>query len=201
MAIKLNKLAAAISLVCVLPMASATVLSFDDLSGTNFFTSTYKGFNFGDNSPATNPWFYSDQASPFYTPKSGTHFVATDFTLYDSTNPAQATQAITSATAFKFDGAWFSGGDQIQYQLYSGSSLVYTSTPSATLTSTPMFVASGYTPLVTGVVVIGRQGFYGMDDFTYNTVAAVPEPSTYALLAAGLLAVGYVARRRQQRQG
>ena len=34
----------------------------------------------------------------------------------------------------------------------------------------------------------------------YGTVTAVPEPETYALLAAGLAFVGWASRRRQRRQ-
>ena len=34
---------------------------------------------------------------------------------------------------------------------------------------------------------------------TFNTVAAIPEPETYALLLAGLAGVGFAARRRKAR--
>jgi len=36
---------------------------------------------------------------------------------------------------------------------------------------------------------------------TFNTVAAIPEPETYALMLAGLAGVGYVARRRKEKAG
>jgi len=36
-------------------------------------------------------------------------------------------------------------------------------------------------------------------DYVLSSVAAIPEPSTYALMIAGLGAVGFVARRRARR--
>ncbi len=186
--------------------AQAAVLDFE-IPGFNFFTSNYQGFSFGDNSLATNPWFYTNASTSFYVPNSGTGFVATDFQLYNNSNPAEATQPIYNPTAFNFQGAYFSGGppDTITYRLYSGvqtipgsvagMSLVYTSPASAALTSTPTFIASTYSGFVNAVVIVTRQGFYAMDDFTY---APVPEPATYGMLLAGLAAVGVVARRRKQ---
>lgn len=201
------KAAVAAALVVSGASSQAVVLNFDNLPGFGFFTSNYQGFTFGDNSAATNPWFFTNTSTPFYVPSSGAGFVATDFQLYNNSNPAEATQPIYNPTAFNFQGAFFSGGppDTITYRLYTGvptapgslngMSLVYTSPASAALTSTPTFIASTYTGFVNAVVIVTRQGYYAMDDFTY---APVPEPATYGMLLAGLAAVGVVARRRKQ---
>lgn len=39
-----------------------------------------------------------------------------------------------------------------------------------------------------------------MDDFTYSSVAAIPEPETYAMLLAGLGMLGFAARRRKLKE-
>lgn len=187
----------AIALIATVPAVRADVLTFDDLpSGPAFFIANYHGFQFGTNDPQTTAWFHTDEASPFYVPHSGSTYIATDFTLYQ-VDPFTTTQPISSTTAFVFDGAWFSGGEQVHYELYSGGSLVFTSADSAVLTDVPIFVASGYAGLVDSVVIYGHQGFYVLDDFTYNARATdVPEPSGIALLGIGALACVLARRRR-----
>ncbi len=184
--------------------AQAAVLTFEDMlpfpTGEHFFVADYKGFKFGTNSVATNHWFYTDEVTPFYTPKSPTHFIATSGSpLFPFTGaPLEAAQSITSAVDFIFDGAWFSGFGQIQFKLYNNGILVHTSAVSGSLNdSTPIAVNSGYTGLVDELVVLGQQTFFAMDDFTFNTGRnLVPEPTSLALvLLAGAVGVG-AARRR-----
>jgi hypothetical protein len=177
------------------PVAQADVLNFDDLSGLQYFTADYQGFRFGSNNIDDTPWFHTQQANPPANPRSGATYLATDFRLFSGA-ALEATQPITSADPFTFDGAWFSGQDRVGFQLFRAGNLVFTLTDPAALTAVPRFVASGYTGLVDSVVVLGTQGFFALDDFTYTP--AVPEPQGAALLLAGLLAGGALARRRKR---
>jgi hypothetical protein len=190
----------ALALAAGLPnSANADVLSFEDLVGNlKFFTQPYHGFSFGNNDVDTNPWFYTSQASIYYKPKTGVKYVATDYQLYGQA-PFEATLPITSDTDFVFNGAWFTGGAQVRYDLFLNGALVHTSADSPELTAVPVYLASGYNGLVDAVVVRGTQGYYAMDDFTFNA-SLVPETSTGALLACGLLAMGFRLARRPRRQ-
>jgi hypothetical protein len=190
-----RKTALAVVIGCIGSAAHADVLNFDDLGNAlRFFTANYQGFKFGTNSAADTAWFHTGTATVDYTPHSGRVFAATDYQLYDNENPWEATQGITNTVDFTFDGAWFSGGDQVRYQLYNNGALVYTSADSAMLSAVSSWVPSGYTGLVDEVVIVGRQGFYAMDDFTFNS--PVPEAGSLALFSAGLLALGALIRRR-----
>lgn len=64
----------------------------------------------------------------------------------------------------------------------------------------PGVTATHFTPAVSGETLVLRWGPDGYDvgvDNIQINVSAVPEPQTYALMAAGLLAVGAIARRRR----
>jgi hypothetical protein len=184
------------------PVANANVLTFDDLSGSAYFTSTYDGFSFGNLDGQTNQWYWSDAVDSAYPARSGSTTVSTDASLFNGL-PSEDAMAITSATQFIFQGAYFSGPSatltgtpaEISYKLYDGSTLVYTSAPSAALDDVSTFVASGYTGDVTSVVISGPQGYYAMDNFTFS--AAVPEPMTTAMMLAGIGALGFLARRHR----
>lgn len=178
--------------------AAADVLTFEDLGGTlGFFRAPYRGFSFGDNNPQSNPWFYTNEVNPYYKPKSGSKYIGTDYLLYPNNASLTPTQPITRATDFVFDGAWFSGAEFVQYKLYLDGRLVHTSAVSAELTNVPQFVASGYDQAIDSVVVLATQGYYGMDDFTFNS-APVPEVGSGALLAGGLLTLGAFLRSRRR---
>jgi hypothetical protein len=192
--------------VVAVPAANAVeVLTFEDCgcSATSIFTTEYKGFSFGNLNVNTNDWYWAQATAPFGA-SSGTTNVSTDASLYNDL-PFEDSSAITSATDFKFIGAAFSGFDfnadgseaKVKYKLYNNGQLVFTSEASSQLSDTATFFSSSYGGLVDAVVISGPQGYYAMDDFT---VSAVPEPSTYAMMFAGLAALGAVARRRKQNQ-
>ena len=185
---------AALVLFCAASPTKADVLNFDDLNGFDFFTQDYHGFRFGNNDPQTNTWFYSNLDEPDFPPKSEPVSIATDVNSY-SGGLFEPSEAITSMTPFQFTGAWFTGFDQVRFQLYFNGVLVATSATSDTLTRTPFFLTSGYAGPVDALVIEGSQGFYALDDFTFEPI---PEPATVGLLLSGL---GFlvVVRSRQRR--
>ena len=70
----------------------------------------------------------------------------------------------------------YGGNGGTAFILFDGLTQVWTS---ATLvqSSTPTFLASGYSGLVTSVEVAGYNGYYVLDNVTYST-GAIPEAGT-----------------------
>lgn len=179
--------------------AQAEIISFENLGpGAQFILSTENGFDFGTNNIFDTAWFYSDQANGAYQPHSGSTFLATDASSY-SGQSYEAAQAITRSTPFIFDGAYFSGATDIGYELYLGSKLVFTSRTASKVSSSATFIASGYSGAADSVVIMGKQGFFALDDFTYHDVVTpLPEPTSWLLLIMGFGAIGAMLRRRPQ---
>ncbi len=205
LAVRLRRAAvgALLAVALVLPATASVVLTFEDLDPSpasfDVMPSPYNGFAFSG-------WFYGPET--VYTPASGTIDLFTDY--IDPNDPGafvvtDTNNAITSASAFYFDGAAFSGYSGVTFELFLAGTLVHTS---ATLPEAPgvdpylpSFLASGYSGLIDTIVVSGVQGYYAMDDFKYHTesTTAIPEPATGALTAIALLAVGAISTRRRAR--
>ena len=175
----------------------ATVLTFEDIDPSpasfDMMPSPYSGFAFSG-------WLYGPDT--LYTPASGTIDLFTDYA--DPADPfayvITVNNAISRATSFYFDGAWFSGYSGVTFDLYNSGSLVHTSgtIPDAAGPDPylPTFLGSGYAGLIDTVKVSGVQGYYSLDDFTYRNAAAtndVPEPGILLLVALGVFGI---ARRK-----
>jgi hypothetical protein len=170
-------------------LASATVLTFDDLShDTSEVLNVPVNYGGLDWSAAGWSVFGLEQAP--YTPASGDWRAVTQWGADD------AASTIRFNAPSIFEGAWFSGldGATVTFQMYLGNTLVATSStlnPSAA----PAFLSSGYAGQIDRLVISSPEhASFAMDDFTFS--AAVPEPQTYALLLAGIGALGLLARRR-----
>ncbi|MGP1716271.1 MAG: PEP-CTERM sorting domain-containing protein [Methylophilus sp.] len=177
--------------------ASATVITFDDLTGVGALPANYQGFTW-------TGWTYFDTVdeNPF-TPASGFTRAFVDVSA----------NSFTSATAFVFNGSFLSGfgepvldpeteefgdPDTVQYLLYKNNILVFESTIFSSLSATPTYFASGFNGLVDKVVYKSAYGVYTVDNVTY-TASAVPEPESISLLLAGLGVTGLMRRRTQKK--
>lgn len=161
-----------------------------------------------------NPNIYNLTAS------SGNNFL--DLTGYSNTGfPKGVSQMLTGLVAgqtyaFSMDlgirnGACVSGGDNCHGPVTATASIGTTSQTFTEASSVAgnvwgtfgfNFVATGSSmPLtINGISVPAGNEFLGLDNVSVTgTVAAVPEPETYALLLAGLATLGSFARRRSRR--
>lgn len=179
-------LALAFACAAAAPFASATVLTFDDITTDDLVAANYGGLDW-----SAGGWFaFSGEQSPL-TAHSGSVRLTSVFGATD------AETAIGLGDGKTFQGAWFAGYDDVSltFELYEHGTLVATS---ATLTpsATPTWLASGYAGLVDEVIVSSAdQTAWVMDDLTFS--AAVPEPASMALMTGGLLAFAAAARRRR----
>lgn len=177
---KMKQVLSCALLLCAFSLtAPAAVVTFEDLSGSGAVPVNYGGVLWD------GFWNYYDSPQSPYTPASGVERVYN----YETAQFAFAAPVV-------FNGAYFAGQDNLQYNLYLSGNLVASSS-SIALSATPTFLASGYSGLIDEVRVVATPGYFVMDDVTYNAKTAVPEPTTLGLVGIGLAGLLRASRRRK----
>lgn len=165
--------------------AGATVVTFDDLSGSGTVPVDYAGITWNGD------WTYYDGPQDPFNPASAPTRV------YDVVNEGR----FNFASPVTFDGADFAGQDfaTLRFDLYLAGALVGSSS-SLTTSATPSFLSSGYGGLVDEVRVVSQTpDHFVMDNVTYNTnPAVVPEPATWAMMLTGFFGLGAMLRTRRR---
>ncbi|MGE5866174.1 MAG: PEP-CTERM sorting domain-containing protein [Rhizobacter sp.] len=182
----LRRVVIAAALALGAPLASATVLTFDDLGADGLVPSNYGGLDW-----SSSTWFsFGGDQAPF-SAHSGSYRATLGW------DGSTDTSAIGFATANTFAGAWFAGyeGVSVTFDLFFQGTQVASSAALA-VSGTSSFLSSGYAGLVDRVLVRSNDpANFVMDDFTFGS--PVPEPASTAMLLAGLGLVAVAARRRR----
>jgi len=120
--------------------------------------------------------------------------------LWNFTAPPSAVQA--SGAVISIDLVPFFNIDSLQLVLFNGFNASGTAVPlgvgtigeASEVSNVAVTAGMPYSFRVTGTVVGAPTGYY-----SFSAIAApIPEPSTYALFAAGIAAIGFMTLRRRQ---
>jgi hypothetical protein len=174
-------------------LAAPTVLTFDDINTGGNVVPMPAGYGFVNWAANIGVW---GESQPPYNPQSSPNRVL--FNLHGEGGVAESLVTFNSGAKI-FDGAYFSGYNNVQFKLYSGATLVAMSSALdlGNIGSGPTFLASGYAGPVDSVGIVGNRGAFAMDNFTFEV--PVPEPSTIAPL--GIAAISLLGYRRAKSRG
>ncbi len=170
---------------------SLTQVTFPDLVSPinfNFFpASSYGGVTFSGVSLAiagTNT-FFSPPTPNLYSDRFGGSFSMTFA-------PSAEWGALLSQ--------YYDGTGQLSVMAYDGADLVYSGTPTVGSETAPLFFGLSGLGNITRVDIATTNGgqFPGTSLVEYG-VAAVPEPTTWAMMILGFAGIGFMAYRRKSK--
>lgn len=182
--------------------ANATVLTFENINLNNIGTYvtiaqagavSYGGFTFDTDWYVGSNKHSNDYKNAAY---SGRNY------LSNGNNATNLT--VSSASNFTFNGAWFATpthsnpAEWINITAYGVGNTLIGSTGNVAINSTEKFVAANFANVRTLNITRG-DGWFTMDDFTFNeTAALVPEPASVALFGLAFLGLAAARRRKQK---
>ena len=182
-----------------LSASAGTVYTFEDLPDAYFFSSGdqnigtyYSGINFGPDVTGLSVSRFGGYDSSGFPPESG------DVVIWDATD---ATITISFASPLDFFGIWYTTYDPLTLQAFdSGNNLLDSAvgTPNTDgTTGTTSFISLSDAG-ISSVTLTSTPGYFTLDDMTIDSASgAIPEPSSWLLLALGLLILYCVNFRKR----
>jgi hypothetical protein len=175
--------------------ANAAVLNFDDINpGANYVTMSSLGqSNYAGLSWDTD-WYVGNTSVSSYgnAAHSGTQYLS---------NGGNVTNlSVGFGTLFDFDGAWFATpshsnpAEWVNISAFDSLNNLIGTTGEVSINSTMSWVNAGFSDVAYLNITRG-DGWFTMDDFTYNSSVNVPEPTSIVLFGLGLASIGFSRKK------
>lgn len=181
---------------------ATTIITFEDLPDAYFYSAGdqnigtyYAGITFGPNVTGLSVSRFGGYDNSGFPPESG------DVVIWDATD---ATITISFASPLDSFGIWYTTYDPLTLQTFdSSSNLLDTAvgTPNTDGTTGTTSFLSLSDAGISSVTLTSTPGYFTLDDMTIDPApGAIPEPSSWPLLALGLLILYCVDYRKRHPQ-